>query len=505
IELPVHSRNTAKLPPRPAVETDQAEPAPQRRDSAKVLAANAPGGGPTPRTTGGGGQPPMRGSFGDSGRGGGGGSRRSGPRWWVAALLIFLAVLLVSSILITLAYAYPNQMGPIAGMLPKGSPTTKITITPDNKVISNSYVILAVPGKADPNQRQVTSRSLTSPAQKNTRTVKATGHNKTNGTVATGMFTFLNGTSTPKTIPAGQQIPASNGVTFTTTAQANMPASNLTSGFIGKATVPARANTVGTDGNIRAGAVNKSCCSANNDISVINNAAFSGGQDPKDYNFVKQGDYDSAVNALTGQLTQQANAALTSQIKTTEQLAAQSRCPATVTRNNQVGDHGVNVNSVDVTVSVTCNAVAYDQAGMQSIVMKLLQDKAAQDLGEGYALKGNLVTQSRVQSVNPDKSVSLIVDSKGLWVYQFPNDFKTQVAKSVAGMTVNQANTTIKGMKGVQNVTISTNGGNLPGDTAQIEVVIQDLAPLPGVTPTPGPSGPVTTPPGQNTPQPGNG
>lgn len=499
IELPVRGRNTLKLPPRPDLDE---EPAP--RNTGKMAAASMAGAALAARS--GGGQPPTRGNIGSGGGGGGNRPpRRAGRFWWLAALLIFLTVLVVGGTVVVLAYSYPNSpLGPLTGILPRGGPAATVTITPDNKVIANSYVILAVPEKADAAQQQILARQL-STTQKQTRTIKSTGHNKTPGVSASGILTFKNGSGSSQTIPAGQTIPLGNGVTIVTSAQVRIPPANLATGFVGVATVSARASAVGPAGNIAAGTINQYCCAANNTVYVSNADSFNGGQDPKDYDFVKQGDYDTAVSALTSQLTRQSNDNLATQVKASEQLADASSCPATVNASNKVGDQGVNVSTLDVTVSVTCKAVAYDQSGMRSIVMNRLQAKASQDLGTGYALQNNILIHSRVQAINKDNSVSLLVDARGLWIYQFPEDQKAQLTKQIAGQSVDQARTLLKAQKGVSNVNIAANGNTLPTDVTQIAIVIQNIAPIKDFTPTPVT---IPTPPGgpaQNTPQPGNG
>jgi VCBS repeat-containing protein len=109
----------------------------------------------------------------------------------------------------------------------------------------------------------------------------------------------------------------------------------------------------------------------------------------------------------------------------------------------------------------------------------------------------------QVQQVNDDRTVSLLVTAKGLWVYQFSNQQKQQLAKLVAGKSINSAKAILQAQPGVHSVTISSNNATLPTDPSQIAISIQTLSGLQSAgTPTPFPAPPASTP---KTPQPGRG
>jgi hypothetical protein len=375
--------------------------------------------------------------------------------------------------------------------LKTSSPAT-VTITPDSKTISNSYVITAIPnGTPNANQLQIAARTLTSQQTQN-GTVNGTGHNQIPATTAKGTVTFTNGSATQFTVASGTTLTASNGVSIITDAPAVIPAAVPNVSF-GNVTVSAHAATTGANGNIAAGAVSGTCCAASNSITVHNNNAFTGGQDAKNYNFVQQSDVDSFVSTAKAQLTQQANSALKGQLKASEQLAQAVNCPATFQSSNPIGDQGQNIPSTQITVTVTCKAEAYDQNGMNTLVANLLQQKAKDTLGSdatSYAEQGPPIIHSQVQQINADQSVSLIVSAKGLWVYQFSNDQKLQLAKLIAGKAVDASKTLLTAQMGVQDATTSTNNPTLPTDPSQISIVIQGVPNLQDIGtpafPTPG-------------------
>ena len=354
-----------------------------------------------------------------------------------------------------------------------------VTITPDSKEIGASYMILAVPnGVPNPDQHQIAARTLSSPPATQTKTVNGTGHNQVAATVAHGTLTFTNGASNPFTVAAGTQLQAANGASVVTDGPITIPAANPALGTLGVTAGTAHASAAGANGNIAAGSVSGTCCSAGNFVTVRNNNAFSGGVDPKNYSFVQQGDVDAFVNSVQGQLTQQANSALRGQLKPGEQLAAATNCPATVSKDRPVGDQGVNIASTTVTVSVTCQAQAYDQNGMQSLVSTLLQQKARTDAGAAYSLQGTIITHAQVQQINADHSVSLLVTSRGLWVYQVSNAQKQQLARLIAGKASDTAKTLLLAQIGVHAATISSGSATLPSAPGQITIALQPVPAL---------------------------
>jgi hypothetical protein len=163
-------------------------------------------------------------------------------------------------------------------------------------------------------------------------------------------------------------------------------------------------------------------------------------------------------------------------LKASEQLAQAVNCPATFQSSNPIGDQGQNIPSTLVTVTVTYKAEAYDQNGMNALVANLLQQKAKDTLGTdatSYAEQGPPIIHSQVQQINPDQSVTLIVSAKGLWVYQFSNDQRQQLATLIAGKPVDTARRLLEQQAGIHNVIISTSGGVLPSNVSQISIAVQ--------------------------------
>jgi serine/threonine protein kinase len=402
-------------------------------------------------------------------------SRPARPIYRIGALTLLLTILCAGALLASLIYFAPAHS--LLNMLPNpaimvGGAT--VTITPARPPITSTYTIQAVPNATpDPNQRQIAARPLSS-QQTQTSTVKGTGHNQTTATAAKGTVTFFDGSTNSFTVAAGTQLQAANGVTIITDAAAVIPTAKPIQGTLGETSVPAHAATGGTSGNIPAGSINGTCCTSGNFIQAKNEAAFTGGQDAKNYTFVQPGDVNTFLNSVQPQLTQQATAALTTQLKPGEHLAQSPNCSPATRTSNPIGDQGQNIPSTTVTVTVTCTAISYDQNGLRALVTNLLQQQARASIGPHYALQDPIAIHVQNQQINPDNSLTLLVNASGLYTYQLSAARQQQLARLIAGKPVDVARKLLQAQPGVRAVAISTSGAALPGDPALIQVTYQN-------------------------------
>jgi hypothetical protein len=89
------------------------------------------------------------------------------------------------------------------------------------------------------------------------------------------------------------------------------------------------------------------------------------------------------------------------------------------------------------------------------------------------------------------------VKAEGIWVYQFSDAQKTQLAKDIKGLKKNDAITLLEKQPGVGQVgkidITGNNGTTLPTDYTQISIVVQNVPGVQGTgTPTSNPGGSVT-------------
>ena len=458
--------------------------------AAASLANTATGGTPPPTVPRNGGN-------------GGGGGGRAGRR---GGLLIGLVALLVltGGVLSAIAFSNPNLVNSV-GKLVKLQGSSTVTITPASKVESNNYIVVGVQGTPDASKQQVSARTVTGSSSSQSRTVNATGQKQTPGATATGTLTFTNGSGVERTVAAGTVFTGKDGVKVVNPNVVNVPAANPSAGTFGHQTASAHAVQVGAGSNIASGDISGYCCTSDSSISVVS-SAFSGGQDPQNYTYVQQSDINGVVDSLSPSLIQQAQSGLKGQVRSNEQLAGPDQCSPSFSSDHNAGDKA---STVAVTVSATCKGVVYDQKGALSLVTNLLTTKANSDLGSTYALVGNVVTTSKVQSTT-GSDVSLLVSAKGVWVYQFSSSVQQSFKNSIAGKSVADATTFLKSQTGVSDVSFNPNSGTLPTNANDITFVIQAVQGLSGGGSSSGGGSmtPTVTGPGAGsspTTQPGNG
>ena len=392
--------------------------------------------------------------------------------------VVLLLLLLVASAVVCASVnsgGFPSVIiRPILNLLPPvlHSTSTTITITPDSKEVQDSYVMQAVTTQPNIDQLQVSIRSLNVAPDAQNRTVAGTGRGQIAAVAAKGRLTFTNGAFSPYTVASGTVISASNGVSVVTDQSVTIPAS-VPGGATGSNSVSAHAVTSGTAGNLDQGSINKQCCSTVGNIIVKNDAAFTGGVDAQTYPFVRQGDVNVVATPLENTASQQASTLFKQQLKPNEKLVDDPTCNSNVqVPAGTVGDQGHAIASTTITVTARCMGVAYDRGAVQAIAKDRLQKKATIDPGQGYALVGNIVPDVTVSKVNAD-SISLLVNARGIWAYQFDSAKQQALAKQLAGKKMTDAQAFLNAQRGITNVKIGLNGNVLPTDPAHITFNIQ--------------------------------
>ncbi len=520
-------RRTQKLPPtasdtasplasamQPVQRTENKQAAGAIAGAAGVVMAATPStqqGGPvrSQSATTGGGSGSGSGTGGAGGRGSGNAGRKRPRRAGILVAALLLLLLTLGVICAVLAYVQPGLaktlgISKVFSTVHISLPTSDVTITivPASQTVSNSYIISGVTGTANPQQEQISVRQLSYTTPAATANVTGTGVHTVPATAAHGTLDFINGSTSPYTFGTNTPFTASNGVVFYLDAPVTIPALNLSTGVAGQASGTAHAATPGSAGNIPADAIDI----VNTFTSVKNPAAFSGGQDAQHYTFIQQSDVSSAVAQVQPGLLTKAQSGLKAQVQPGEQLVNTAQCSPTVNVSQPVGDQGRNIPSATATVTETCTAEAYKQSDLTGLVQTLLAQKAQTQLGVGYALVGAVVTQTSVQSVKQG-TVSLLVNAKGVYAYQFTSAQKEHLASLVVGLSAAQAIAKLESQPGVASASIPNGVTTLPSSVTQIIISVQEPTGFAGGGTAPGGVTPTVTGPGTGTPTPvpGNG
>jgi len=335
------------------------------------------------------------------------------------------------------------------------TPIVTITITPQVQTITITKTFpLGIDG--------VQGRVLPVLTVSQSQTTQATGKGHQNARQATGTLTLYNGLFTAQDVPGGTVFTGGDGVQVVTRTSITIPAANPPQ--FAEGSVSAYAVRAGRTGNIAAGDI---------DITIANgvlvkNSQFAGGRDARDFISVTKGDIQGSVSSLTSTLLSSERAALSTQLTEGEELVSPT-CSPTVTTNHRPGDEA---SAVQVMVSESCKALAYNQQALQKATTQQLTTKT-NTIEKGYHLARAIeVTVLSAQITDqPRGAASIAVTIHGVWVYTIN---EKQVTTLVSGRLRQQAVHLVSLLPGVHHVTISggANTDVLPEDTAHIHLLI---------------------------------
>ena len=297
------------------------------------------------------------------------------------------------------------------------------------------------------------------------QTVTTTGHGHQDARKATGTVTFFNGLFTQQFIASGTVYTGIDGVEIITTQDATIPPGSPSTGY-GTATVTAQALQAGSKGNIQAGDID---IAINNGL-LVRNSQFYNGQDERNFQTVTKNDIDRAVSPLKATLAQSMTGALEGQLKTNEQLSLLP-CSPTVTPNHQVGDEAI---QVQVTVSETCSAAAYNSQLLEEKARALLTSQAYKNLA-GYSQFGDIQVSVK-QASTTHNLVFLSFKATGIWVYGLSSKAQERIKNLITGKTRDQALKILAAMPGIERGSISFTGFSdetrLPQNSTYIHIIL---------------------------------
>ena len=395
----------------------------------------------------------------------------------VIALAMLLIVLLASG---GIAYSVPgifssfiNRLGTLI-TAPRETNAATLTITPMSQDLKNTYKILAITGTPDASRHQVGARLLssTTPEYKQTATATGVGTVPGTGTHATGILTV--NAYTAMTLNAGFAI-----YNLYPTPVHMMLDATVTLPSRTDVTVAAHVVEMGTIGNIPPeDGHGHGFWYSDSRLAAWNASSFTGGTNQQTYTFVQQSDIDGAANALIAAHRPNPEQVLQTQIHANEQPIGSPRCKPNISADHAAGDQASNVT---VTVNFTCTGEVYDLDGALSMAAQQLRAQAAADPGPSYSLVGKIATMlTHAALIDIAKGIAaLTISAEGVWVFQFNDTYKHQLAKSVAGKKKQEVQAFLLSQKGVKQMNIQLVGGDrttFPTDVSRITVVVEDVS-----------------------------
>lgn len=345
-------------------------------------------------------------------------------------------------------------------VLPLLFPEATVTIVPVSKQVQTTTTVTltgasgAIPG-----------RTLSAVTMSQEQTAPTTGRGHKDAQPAHGLITFYNAAPYAQTIVAGTLLTGNDGVQVVTDQSITVAAAVMPTE--GQASVTAHTLTTGPASNIQVGDIYGLCCVQG--ISAAN-SAFTGGQTAHDYQSVTQQDITTVAASLKKSLDQSEQAALQTQVQSSETLVTPLPCQESVTSDHHPGDEA---SQVHVTVSETCTGIVYNTLAYQDDITQVLNRQAGTQLSEGYTLIGQVQSSITQVSTNKQQHTTLHVTLAGTYAYQLSQEQQQAIKASIAGKSKTEATAAILHTAGVQSVSItSTQGDKLPGDTNRIHVQI---------------------------------
>jgi len=374
---------------------------------------------------------------------------RTRPRWRMLAC-IALCVLVIG--LATGLY-----------LVPLFAPSATLTlVTTAQQLTTTSTVQVITSGAADPTKNQLAGRVLPAITMSQQQTVPTTGTTHQDATVAHGLITLYNGATYPQTIPAGTLLTGADGIQVVTDTDATLPAASFPT--FGQRSVPAHAITTGPLGNIRAGDIYGSCCRAN--VSAVN-GAFTGGQNARTYQSVTVQDIKGVVAHVNTRIEQSVQAALQTQVQSTETLLTPLTCTQQVTPDHHIGDEAVHIS---VMVEGTCTGIVYNTQAFTTLTTYIATQDAQQHVGTGYSTTTGVYC-TITGHLSDHSAIDLHVKVLSVWAYRFDEAQQQTIKAMIAGMSKDKAITTLLHLSSVQSVSLTlTHGTTLPSDTQHIHL-----------------------------------
>jgi serine/threonine protein kinase len=391
-------------------------------------------------------------------------SRKHFTLWLIATTLVSLTFL----VLLLMPRVFNFSIFPTGFPVFGTAPYATIAVVVQSKTVQDTYLLTASPQISKPNlkTRMVPDRSVSSIAVAS-RTVASSGIKTIPGEQASGSVLFDNSSRTAYSVPAGIVFRTYAGVGVKLTQSIVVPPRNE----VQDGTISALAVAVlpGVTGNIAANTLHTLCC--NNQLTVSNPRPFGGGVDSHVVHIVTQADIDSVKNVLFAQLQKQALVKLQRQFAANEVEAGQ---PTYITKVVSDNPPGVEVDGVNVGVSVSARGFVYNLTTARLVAAQLLQKQAELQLDRNYVLKDVPIIGSPVVVQQGQKGIIyLSVSAHGIWMHSISSQQIRQWQQSIKGATPMLATAYLHTQPGVANVQIRLPFGtdHLPASVDQIRIV----------------------------------
>jgi hypothetical protein len=325
-------------------------------------------------------------------------------------------------------------------------PKATVTISVDRKSLQNEFNITADSAVASLDQEKLLLPVSIINTEVSGQKSKTTTGSVLTGEKATGEVTVINGTSSPRTFPAGTSITSSSGLIFSFNSAVEVASASGTadpnSYQPGKATVKITANVIGSDSNLSAGTQFKIGTFSTMDYVAKNDVAFSGGSS-RQVAAVSKSDISDLRSQLNTQLQEQAKADLITKKTSGFEIINESiKYTPAAEKFNQAVDEVAS----EVSLELSMRASAYEFAA--SDLEKLVTAEIESLIPDGYQLSGKPEYQFTIGSVK-DKQTQLTVRVAALLLPRLNQD---QIIQNISGKFPAAVKDYLTGLPGVSRV-----------------------------------------------------
>ncbi|TMD66254.1 MAG: hypothetical protein E6I84_06695 [Chloroflexi bacterium] len=259
-------------------------------------------------------------------------------------------------------------LGLLFGML--YLPTATATLTVAGTPIKEDITLLGAPATAAGSPDHFATQPVHAD-QSQTLPGTPTGQKQVPAAAASGSVTFsLNCfLYCQESVPKGWIVRTDSGKRYATGQKVTL------TGPSSSADAAIAAVTPGADGNTDAGTIHIIEGNTDDSLTVINKNATSGGADARTATVIQQSDLDGPKDAYAKDALPQVTDQLSSKAQGKKLVLVGSGVQATVTSDHKVGEE---VGSFTVTIKVSGDGVAFDDAAVKAMLKSALQHKVPQ-------------------------------------------------------------------------------------------------------------------------------
>jgi hypothetical protein len=266
------------------------------------------------------------------------------------------------------------------------------------------------------------------------------------GDKATGEVTVINGTTSPRSFPAGTTITSPSGLKFSFDSGIEVASASGTadpnSYQPGKANVKITASAIGNEYNLTAGTQFKIGSFSTLDYVAKNDVAFTGGSSRQVAAVSKQ-DLTDLRSGLTSSLKDDAKNQLSAKVPSGHQIIPESITTTVISEKfNHALDEAADEINLDLSLKVT--AFEFNSSDLDN----LINQETATLVPTGYQSADGINHSFSIKGVL-DKQIQLAVQITALLIPQLDQD---QIIKNISGKYPQAAQSYISGLPGVSRI-----------------------------------------------------